>query len=153
MNSGVAIALGSNLGDREAHLAFAVERLGQLLTNLRVSSAYRTAPVGVPAQPDFLNAAAIGGCALPPRALLDALLGIEAARGRVRPHPGAPRVLDLDLVLYGDAVIDEPGLRVPHPRFRDREFVLAPLAEVAPDWRDPVSGRTIVELRAALAGR
>jgi 2-amino-4-hydroxy-6-hydroxymethyldihydropteridine diphosphokinase len=75
------------------------------------------------------------------------MLAIERRFGRQRPHPGAARTLDLDLILYGDDVIDEPpGLIVPHPRFRERRFVLEPLAEIAPDWRDPVSGRTVREL-------
>jgi len=73
--------------------------------------------------------------------------------GRQRPYPGAPRTIDLDLLLYGDAVIEEPGLTVPHPRFRDRRFVLEPLAEVAPDWVDPVTGLTIADLLRALTGR
>ena len=85
----------------------------------------------------------MGETALSPRALLDALLAIERERGRERPYPNAPRTLDLDLILFGDAVIDEPGLVVPHPRFRERRFVLEPLAEIAPDLVDPVSGLTV----------
>jgi len=98
----------------------------------------------------YLNAAVVGDTVLPARALLDALLGIENQRGRARPYPNAPRTLDLDLILFGQSVIDEPGLVVPHPRFRERRFVLQPLAEVAPDMRDPVSGKTVGELLAAL---
>jgi 2-amino-4-hydroxy-6-hydroxymethyldihydropteridine diphosphokinase len=147
----VAIALGSNLGDRDAHLEFALRHLASILDHLRSSSRVDTAPAGVPGdQPRFLNAAAIGTTTLPPQALLDALLGIETARGRERPYPSAPRTLDLDLILFGDQVIDTERLHVPHPRFRERRFVLAPLAEIAPGWRDPVSGWTVEELLSRL---
>lgn len=123
----------------------AVDRLRQHLSDFRVSTFHETDPVGG-AQPRFLNAAATGVTTFSARELLDLLLAIEAARGRERPHPGAARTLDLDLILYGDEVIEAPGLQVPHPRFRERAFVLAPLAEIAPDWRDPVTGATIAEL-------
>ena len=148
----VAIAIGSNLGDRTAHLAFAERRLQALLDGCRVSTAIDTAPVDVPGAADpFLNAAAIGTTLLPARALLDALHAIERERGRVRGPRNASRTLDLDLILFGDAVIDAPDLAVPHPRFRERLFVLAPLAEIAPAWRDPVTGLTIRALRDRLA--
>jgi 2-amino-4-hydroxy-6-hydroxymethyldihydropteridine diphosphokinase len=146
-----AIGLGSNLGDRQAHLAFACDRLATILANLRVSSTYDTVPVDVPdAQPAFLNAAAIGETTLSAHDLLDALLEIERARGRRRPFRGAARTLDLDLLLFGGVILDEPALTVPHPRFRDRRFVLAPLAEIAPDLRDPVTSMTMAELLARL---
>jgi 2-amino-4-hydroxy-6-hydroxymethyldihydropteridine diphosphokinase len=147
----IAIGLGSNLGDRRAHLDSAVASLRSLIRGLTVSTYHDTVPVGVAGpQPLYLNAAVVGDSMLPARALLDALLGIESARGRLRPHPNAPRTLDLDLILFGDAVIDEPGLAVPHPRFRERRFVLQPLTEIAPDLRDPVTGKTVAELFAAL---
>jgi 2-amino-4-hydroxy-6-hydroxymethyldihydropteridine diphosphokinase len=143
----VAIALGSNLGDREAHLRIALEALVPTFSNLRVSSFYETVPVDVPgAQPMFLNAAATGESDLSARGVLDALLSVERQLGRERPYGGAPRTIDLDLILYGDSVINAEGLTVPHPRFRERRFVLAPLAEIAPDWIDPVTGKTIREL-------
>ena len=146
-----AVSLGSNLGDRHAHLDYAVSRLRTLFTNLRVSSYQDTDPVGVPDhQPLFLNAAAVGDTALGARSLLDALLAIERERGRERPFPGAARTLDLDLVLYGNLVTNEPGLIVPHPRFRERLFVLDPLAEIAPDLVDPVTGASVAELLGRL---
>ncbi|HEY3042910.1 MAG TPA: 2-amino-4-hydroxy-6-hydroxymethyldihydropteridine diphosphokinase [Vicinamibacterales bacterium] len=142
-----AIGLGSNLGDRAGHLNYAISRLRNLLGNLRVSRFRDTVPVGAPGpQPLFLNAAAAGETAMPARELLETLLAIEDERGRERPYPNAPRSLDLDLLLYGDATIIEPGLIVPHPRFRERRFVLEPLAEIAPDMTDPVTGKTISEL-------
>jgi 2-amino-4-hydroxy-6-hydroxymethyldihydropteridine diphosphokinase len=147
-----AVALGSNVGDRRAHLDFAVSALRGLLGNISVSRYYETVPLGVSGpQAMFLNAAAVGETALTPRAMLDALLAIEQERGRERPYVRAPRTLDLDLILLGDAVLDEPGLVVPHPRFRERRFVLEPLAAVAPEMRDPVSGRTVAELLAVAA--
>jgi len=145
------VALGSNLGDRDRMLQAAVSALALILDNLHVSSFFETDPVGVAhEQPRFLNAAAVGDTMLSARALLHALLAIEQQFGRERPYEGAPRTLDLDLILYDGAIIDEPGLIVPHPRFRQREFVLRPVAEIAPELRDPVSGRTIAELLAAL---
>jgi 2-amino-4-hydroxy-6-hydroxymethyldihydropteridine diphosphokinase len=93
----------------------------------------------------------VGETALAPRALLEALLAIEQERGRERPYLNAPRTLDLDLILAGDTVVEEPGLVLPHPRFRERRFVLEPLAAVAPELRDPVSGRTVAELLSAAA--
>ena len=148
----VAVALGSNLGDRHAHLTFAIARLAGLLAGLTVSSFHDTEPVGVGPQPRFLNGAAVGETTESARGVLEALLAIESERGRVRPHPGAARSLDLDLVLFGDARIDEPGLIVPHPRFRERRFVLEPLAEIAPAMRDPVTGLTVAELLRRLSG-
>jgi 2-amino-4-hydroxy-6-hydroxymethyldihydropteridine diphosphokinase len=149
-----AVALGSNLGDRAAHLDFAIARLATLLDNLKASRYYDTVPVGVSdPQPIYLNAAAVGKTTLAARELLDGLLGIERERGRERPHANAPRTLDLDLILFGDAMIDESGLTVPHPRFRERRFVLEPLAEVAAELRDPVTGKTANQLLADLPCR
>ena len=145
----VAIALGSNLGDREAHLTFAVRRLSTILSNLQQSRWYDTDPVGVPAdQPRYLNGVVVGETALSARELLNELLAIEQAAGRARPSPLAPRTLDLDLILYGNQRIQEPGLVVPHPRFRERRFVLEPLADLAPDLVDPESGQPISALLA-----
>jgi 2-amino-4-hydroxy-6-hydroxymethyldihydropteridine diphosphokinase len=147
----VAIALGSNLGDREAHLHAAVSRLAHLLTDITVSSRYDTAPVdAVGEQPTYLNAALVGHTLLDPHALLRELQAIEAAEGRERPYVNAPRTLDLDLILYGQLTVADGELVVPHPRFRERAFVLEPLAEIAPDLVDPVSGLTVRELLTRL---
>lgn len=147
----VAIALGSNLGDRQAHLDFAVAGLGRLIRSLRTSTFIETDPVDVPdVQSPFLNGVVIGETSIAPAQLLAGLLAIERARGRQRPHRHAARTLDLDLILYGDWVVNEPGLAVPHPRFRERRFVLAPLAEVAGEWVDPVTGQTVSALLRAL---
>jgi 2-amino-4-hydroxy-6-hydroxymethyldihydropteridine diphosphokinase len=141
-----AIALGSNLGDCLAHLEFALQRLTACLADVRVSRIRETLPVGVGPQPPFLNAALVGLTRRQPLDLLSDLLAIERERGRERPHPGAPRTLDLDLILYGDTVIDTPALTLPHPRFRQRAFVLEPLAEIAPEMVDPVTGKSVGEL-------
>ena len=150
INTVCVVALGSNLGDRRAHLDFAVSRLRSFLNPLSVSSYYETEPVGVDEpQPLFLNAVAVGETTLPARDVLDRLMAIEHERGRERPHPNAARTLDLDLILFGDSVIAGPDLVVPHPRFRERRFVLEPLAEIAPAVRDPVTGKTAAELLAS----
>lgn len=143
----VAISLGSNLGDRRAHLDYAIDALRLDLTDLSVSPYIETRPVGVgPEHGPFLNAAVVGHTALPARLFLERLLEIEEERGRARPYPMAPRTLDLDLVLYGEEIINQDGLSVPHPRFRERAFVLGPLAALAPDMIDPVTKETIAEL-------
>ena len=152
MATRVAISLGSNLGDRRAALAFASERLASLLTDTVLSEIIETDPVGegLDDQPLYLNAALVGETTLDARAMLDALREIETEYGRTRPFPGAARTLDLDLILFGDQTVTEPGLEVPHPRFRERFFVLGPLAEIAPGMRDPLSGLTVVELLRVL---
>lgn len=147
----VAIALGSNLGDRRAHLVWAVDELSITLSGLRASAIIETPAFDVPdVQPPYLNAVVIGTTDRPAEALLDNLLAIEERRGRSRPSARAPRTLDLDLVLYGGEVIDTPSLTVPHPRFRERRFVLEPLAQLAPEWIDPVTGHTMAALLSAL---
>jgi len=132
-------------------MAFAQARLSRLLSNPSLSPIVETEPQGPDGEvlgdePLFLNAVVIGTTALDARSLLDELLAIEQDFGRERPYPGAARTLDLDLILLGDDVIDEPGLQVPHPRFRTRFFVLGPLAEVAPDLRDPLTGARVADL-------
>jgi len=144
----VAIALGSNLGDRYAALAYAANRLVPLIANSTLSEPVETEPEGegLGQQPLYLNAVLVGETPVPARELLDALLAIEQDFGRERPYHGAPRTLDLDLVLLGDEIVNEPGLQVPHPRFRDRFFVLGPMAQVASDLVDPVTGLSVGEL-------
>ncbi|RKY64584.1 MAG: 2-amino-4-hydroxy-6-hydroxymethyldihydropteridine diphosphokinase [Candidatus Latescibacterota bacterium] len=142
------VGLGSNLGDRTKYLREAVRRLKALPgTKLEaVSSFYDTAPVGVEDQPRFLNAVVKLRTELPPKRLLEGLLEIERELGRKRTRRWGPRTVDLDLLLYDDRVISEPGLQVPHPRMHERSFVLVPLAELDPELVHPVLGRTIREL-------
>ena len=142
-----AIALGSNLGDRFGHLTWAVERLHEVLSHLRVSTFIETEAVDVPEpQPPYLNAVVVGETFLDPPGILHRLLALERARGRTRPSFRAPRTLDLDLILFGDRIVTLPDLVVPHPHFRERDFVLQPLTELAGAWIDPVTGNTVEEL-------
>jgi 2-amino-4-hydroxy-6-hydroxymethyldihydropteridine diphosphokinase len=128
------IALGSNLDNPEKHVRDALAQLDRLPRTRVIagSSVYRSAPWGYADQPDFINAVAAIETALAPRELLRALLAVEERHGRKRSFANAPRTLDLDIALYGDLKIDEPGLKIPHPRLHERAFVLAPLAEIAP---------------------
>lgn len=138
------------MGDRAFHLQFGIERLGTLLFGLRISRFRETEPWGGDRQPLYLNAAAIGATMLDPFELLDAMRTIECDRGRHRPFPNAPRILDLDLILYGVEIIETDRLQVPHPRLRQRACVLEPLADLAPHAIDPVSGKSMSQLRAEL---
>jgi 2-amino-4-hydroxy-6-hydroxymethyldihydropteridine diphosphokinase len=125
--------------------------LHDILSNLRVSAVIETDPMDVPdEQPRFLNAVVVGETGQPAADLLRQLHQLEAERGRERTGFRAARTLDLDLILYGHAIIDAPGIHVPHPRFRERRFVLEPLASLVPDWRDPVTGKSIQDLIDAL---
>jgi 2-amino-4-hydroxy-6-hydroxymethyldihydropteridine diphosphokinase len=143
------IALGSNLSDPLAQVEGGIEELAMLRdTRLgAVSSLYRTAPVGIVDQPDFINAVAMIETELTPRELLDELLGIERRYARVRGLKNGPRTLDLDIVLYGDATHADDALTIPHPRMHERAFVLVPLAEIAPDAVVPGLGK-VSELAA-----
>jgi 2-amino-4-hydroxy-6-hydroxymethyldihydropteridine diphosphokinase len=144
------IGMGANLGDRLGTLREATKRIGQLGRITAISSVYETAPVGYADQPAFLNMAL--GCEtdLDAASLMQTLLAIEQELGRVRSFRNAPRTLDLDLLLYGDRIIDTPTLTVPHPRMGERAFVLVPLAEIAPDMINPSSGKTLTALKDAL---
>ena len=153
MPTRVAIALGSNLGDRRAAIQFAVDRLAPHLSGPTLSDLIETEPEGegLESQPLYLNAVIVGETTLTAPELLEQLLEIERVHGRTRPHRNAPRTLDLDLILFGQERLAEPDLEVPHPRFRERFFVLGPLAEIAPDRRDPVTGLKVSDrLRALL---
>jgi 2-amino-4-hydroxy-6-hydroxymethyldihydropteridine diphosphokinase len=142
----IFVGLGSNLGDRERNLCEAVERLREIGA-VRLSTPRDTDPVGVADQPNFVNAVAELSSELPARELLDRLLEIERELGRDRgkEERWGPRTIDLDLLLYGDEVIDEPGLTLPHPRLAERRFVLEPLHELAPELVLP-DGRRIKDL-------
>lgn len=146
----IAIAFGSNLGSRDTIIRTAADAVARVLHNFRLSSLIETAPVGAGLEndPPYLNAAGVGQSSQPIREIFEALRAIERAAGRTRPYQGAPRTLDLDLILSGDEVVEDGDLQVPHPRFRDRPFVLDPLAEIAPDLVDPLTGLTIRELQA-----
>lgn len=143
MSGRAFVALGANLQDPRQQVLRALDELGTL-PGTRVtarSSLYRTAPVGYADQPDFINAVAEIATELEPLPLLRALLALETAHGRERPFPNAPRVLDLDLLLYDEIELDTPELRLPHPRMHERGFVLLPLAEIAPELLIPGRGR------------
>ena len=142
-----AIALGSNLGDSLAILKGAIKKLNQHphITVKACSSVYQTAPIGPP-QPDYLNVCAVLETDLAPEELLRTLLQIELAFGRVRRERWGPRLLDLDLLLFGNIVLTTPTLQIPHPRMHDRAFVMVPLSEIAGNWQDPISGKAIFQL-------
>lgn len=142
-----AIALGSNLGDSLTILEDALKTLAQTpgIAVESSSSWYQTAPIGPP-QPDYLNGCALLKVQLNPEQLLAALLEVEKQFGRVRTQRWGPRSLDLDLLLFDRIILETPKLQIPHPRMRERAFVLVPLAEIAPDWIDPGSGKAIAQL-------
>lgn len=152
----VYLGLGSNLGDRLAALTDALDLLDAApgLTLTAVSSVYETAPWGVVEQPAFLNLAAGLATTLAPVDLLAVCQGVERRVGRTPTYRWGPRVIDIDILLYGDAVVsrDKPDLQIPHPRLRERAFVLAPLGEIAADVKAPPDGATVGELLAEVAG-
>jgi len=143
------LALGSNLGDREAYLRAGLYGLArQGVEIVRCASIYATEPKDVPDQPWFLNTVALGNTNLEPKLLLQACLAVEAEQNRRRDTAKGPRTLDIDIILYDSRIVRETGLTIPHPRFSSRRFVLDPLAEIAPGFIDPLSGKTIRVLLA-----
>lgn len=146
-----AIALGSNLGDSQRILEAALARLSATpnISIVSKSSWYHTQPIGPP-QPDYLNGCALLQVKLSPQPLLETLLQVEITFGRVRRERWGARSLDLDLLLYDDLILDTPSLQLPHPRMSERAFVLVPLAEIAPNWIEPVSGKAIGQLVQAV---
>ncbi|MCW5965646.1 MAG: 2-amino-4-hydroxy-6-hydroxymethyldihydropteridine diphosphokinase [Bryobacterales bacterium] len=150
MNEPVCVGLGSNLGDKQQNLAEALRQIGDFATVTAVSSLYRTEPVGFLEQDWFLNAAAVLRTSLEPAACLGALLAVELRMGRVRGARNGPRLIDLDLLLWGDRTLEMPGLQVPHPRLADRHFALLPLAEIAGACIHPQRQLTVLALAEAL---
>ena len=142
--------MGSNLGDRLANLRSAVDGMPAFMQVEAVSPVYETAPMYDADQNAYLNMAVTGLTGLEPRPLLDALKALERRIGRVRSRRYGPRSIDLDIVFFEDRIIREPGLEIPHPRLEERAFVLAPAADIAPDWRHPESRRTVAEYLAEL---
>lgn len=140
------LALGSNVGDRLLHLRRGLEALARWVEIEVVSSVYESGPVGYRAQGDFLNLVLVGETGLAPEELLGRMQEVERREGRERSFRNAPRTLDIDLLFFGGRVVEGEDLRVPHPRWSERAFVLAPLHEIAPSWTDPASGRTVAEL-------
>lgn len=145
-----ALSLGSNLGDPRYNFesALAALRSGGVIEILKLSSLYLTEPVGCPPQPDFLNMVVWGTTFLPPLELLARCLEVERSLGRIRTVPKGPRLIDIDLLFYGDLVLDSPELTIPHKAIPERKSVLVPLAEICPGWRHPLLGLTAAQMAA-----
>lgn len=150
MHKTVYLSLGSNLGDRARNLETAIRSLSDLGTTVAVSSFYETEPMDLGSQPWFLNCAVKLDTEKMPRQLIAAILNLERSMGRQRLAPKGPRIIDIDVLLFGSSVIELPALTVPHPRLHERRFVLEPMVEIAPEARHPVLRRTMRELRDAL---
>jgi len=150
MHKRVYLSLGSNVGDRAANLNTAIDRMGNLGKVMAVSSFYETEPVEFAAQPWFLNCAVELDTEKMPKQLLASILDIEKEMGRRRVQKKGPRTLDIDILLFGNSIIQTKGLTIPHPAMHERRFVLEPLAEIAPEARHPLIKRTVRELRDSL---
>jgi 2-amino-4-hydroxy-6-hydroxymethyldihydropteridine diphosphokinase len=146
----IYLSLGSNVGDRQKNLREAIERIGQISRVTTVSSIYETEPVELTDQPEFLNCAVGVEASVRPAEFMQEVLEIEKAMGRKRIQQKGPRIIDIDILLFGDAVVDAPDLKIPHPAMHKRRFVLEPLTEIAPEIRHPVLKKTIQELLADL---
>ena len=149
----IYLGLGSNLGDRKANLEKALQFLGQTLSVEQISSVYETHPMGNEEQPLFLNAVCRVATDIGPFQLLSLIKGIEVALDRVPSFPNAPRPIDIDILLYGNLIIEAAELVIPHPRLEERAFALVPLAEIAPDLIHPISGRSIQDLMSGVQGQ
>jgi 2-amino-4-hydroxy-6-hydroxymethyldihydropteridine diphosphokinase len=148
--SQVLLSLGTNLGERRQNLRRAVRLLDREMTVTAVSPIYETEPWGEPDQPDFLNICLAATTTQLPRQLLTTIKQIEQDLGREETYRWGPRLIDIDIILYDDVVVAEEWLNIPHARLAERAFVLAPLADIAPDWVHPITGKTVVEMLNAV---
>jgi len=149
----VYLGLGSNVGDRGANLSTAIEALSERVDVVKVSSVYETEPVGYEEQPLFLNAVCLVRTNIGPLQLLSLVKGIESDMGRETSFPNGPRIIDIDIIMYGDLVVVDPELTIPHPRMAERAFVLVPLVEIAPDLVHPLIGESVGELLLRVGSR
>lgn len=149
----VYLSLGSNIGNRRANLKKALRFLGENVDIVKVSSVYDTEPVGVGEQPRFLNLICLVGTNMGPKQLLSFIKGIESEMGRDLRLMNAPRIIDIDIIFHGDTIMESQELTIPHPRMRERAFVLVPFAEIAPEVVHPVTGERVGDLAARVEGR